>query len=249
MASLKEKLDVKALPDHVAIIMDGNGRWAKKQGEVRIFGHREALKAVREVMEGSVEIGLRHITLFTFSTENWKRPAEEVQALMELLVDTIDQEMPTFMENKIRLRAIGNLADLPPRAARQLQNGMEKTAANPGLVLTLALSYGGRWDLENAMKTIAEKVAAGLLKPDEVNEALISQHLSTHFLPDPALIIRTSGEYRISNFLLWEMAYSEIYFSTKLWPDFTREDLFEALLDYQGRERRFGKISEQLKAI
>ncbi len=249
MSSLREKLDLKALPRHVAIIMDGNGRWAKKQGSLRIFGHRNALKAVRETLEGAVEIGLQYATLFTFSTENWNRPQAEVRALMQLLVSTIRQEMPTFMKNNIRVMAIGNLDDLPKRAHRQLLEAIEKTASNSGLTLTLALSYGGRWDLQNATRKIAMQVQKKLLDPIDINEDIIHQNLSTHFLPDPELIIRTSGEYRISNFLLWEMAYSEIFFCQKLWPDFTREDLFEALLDYQGRERRFGKISEQLKAI
>lgn len=227
--------------------MDGNGRWAKQKGNVRIFGHKQALRAVREVLEAGVDLGLGYITLFTFSTENWKRPKLEVRALMELLISTIRKEVPTLMENKIRLRAIGNLEDLPKGAQRELSQAMELTADNPGMVLTLALSYGGRSDILTAVNKIARKAQAGELTPGEITEQDLRSHMSTFYLPDPELMIRTSGEFRISNFLLWELAYAEIYITPKFWPDYTREDLFEAIYDYQNRERRFGMISEQLK--
>jgi undecaprenyl diphosphate synthase len=247
MGSRKEHIDLQRLPRHVAIIMDGNGRWAKQKGNVRIFGHKQALRAVREVLEAGVDLGLGYITLFTFSTENWKRPKLEVRALMELLISTIRKEVPTLMENKIRLRAIGNLEDLPKGAQRELSQAMELTADNPGMVLTLALSYGGRSDILTAVNKIARKAQAGELTPGEITEQDLRSHMSTFYLPDPELMIRTSGEFRISNFLLWELAYAEIYITPKFWPDYTREDLFEAIYDYQNRERRFGMISEQLK--
>jgi undecaprenyl diphosphate synthase len=246
MSGLKEKIDLQTLPRHVAIIMDGNGRWAKSKGNHRIFGHRNALKAVRDVLEGSVEIGLEYITLFTFSTENWKRPKAEVLALMQLLISTIKDETKTLLENNIRLEAIGDLSALPARAQKQLAQTREATRSNTGVVLTLALSYGGRWDIIQAVQKIAEDVKAGKLEPHDISEVKFRSCLSTHFLPDPELMVRTSGEYRISNFLLWELAYAELYITPKLWPDFRREDLFAAIVDYQGRERRFGKISEQL---
>jgi undecaprenyl diphosphate synthase len=246
MSGLKDKIDLRTLPRHVAIIMDGNGRWAKSKGSQRVFGHRHALKAVRDVLEGSVELGLEHITLFTFSTENWKRPKAEVIALMQLLIATIKDETKTLLENNIRLEAIGDLDALPSRAQRQLEKTREATRKNTGTVLTLALSYGGRWDILNAVRKIAEDVKAGRLSPDDISEVKFRSALSTHFLPDPELMIRTSGEFRISNFLLWELAYTELYITSKLWPDFRREDLFAAIVDYQNRERRFGKISEQL---
>jgi undecaprenyl diphosphate synthase len=249
MGSKKEHIDLHALPRHVAIIMDGNGRWAKRQGNVRIFGHKQALRAVREVMEAGVDIGLEYVTLFTFSTENWKRPKLEVRALMELLVSTIGKELPTLMENNVRLRAIGNLDDLPKRAQRKLENAMAVTEGNTGLVLNLALSYGGRSDILNAVKKLAQKARDGEIDPSSISEADLRSNMSTYFLPDPELMIRTSGEFRISNFLLWELAYAEIYITQKLWPDFTREDLYEAIHDFQNRERRFGMISEQLKSL
>jgi undecaprenyl diphosphate synthase len=249
MGSKKEHIDPQRLPRHVAIIMDGNGRWAKQKGNVRIFGHKQALRAVREVLEAGVEVGLGYITLFTFSTENWKRPKLEVRALMELLVGTIRKEVPTLMENKVRLRAIGNLEDLPKGAQRELSQAMEMTANNTGLVLTLALSYGGRSDILNAVNKIAAKAQSGEILPGEITEQDLRSHMSTFYLPDPELMIRTSGEFRISNFLLWELAYAEIYITQKFWPDFTKEDLFEAIHDFQNRERRFGMISEQLNPL
>lgn len=249
MGDIKENIDLQVLPRHVAIIMDGNGRWAKQKGNRRIFGHRQALRAVREVLEAGVELGLGYVTLFTFSTENWKRPKTEVRALMELLVSTIRKELPTLIDNNIRLRAIGNIEDLPKRPLRELNQAMEITRENTGMVLTLALSYGGRSDILNAVKRIAAKAQAGMLDPDHLTEQELRAEMSTNFLPDPELMIRTSGEFRISNFLLWELAYAEIYITEKFWPDFAREDLYAAILDYQNRERRFGMISEQLKTL
>jgi undecaprenyl diphosphate synthase len=249
MGSQKENIDLQALPRHVAIIMDGNGRWAKKKGNRRIFGHRQALKAVREVLEGGVELGLGFVTLYTFSTENWKRPKHEVRALMELLVNTIRKEVPTLMENNIQLQSIGQIEDLPRRAQRELKTAKEITSGNDGLVLTLALSYGGRTDILSAINQIAGKVKEGQIEPGSITEADLRAHMSTSYLPDPELMIRTSGEFRISNFLLWELAYAEFYITDKFWPDFEREDLYEAIVSYQNRERRFGMISEQLKTL
>lgn len=247
MSSIKEHIDPKKLPRHVAIIMDGNGRWARKRGGIRVFGHKSAIKAVRDTIEGAAEIGLEYVTLYAFSTENWKRPKTEVNALMELLVNTIKKETPTLIENNIRLRTIGNTAALPAKAQENLAESMEITRNNSRMTLTLALSYGGRWDVMEAIKKIAAKAVQGEIVPEEIDEYLLRQHMSTGFLPDPELLIRTSGEFRISNFLLWEIAYAEIFISQKLWPDFRREDLYEALLDFQKRERRFGKTSEQIK--
>ena len=248
MQSTKDIIDLQALPRHVAIIMDGNGRWAKQQGNVRIFGHRQALRAVREVLEAGVELGLGYVTLFTFSTENWKRPKAEVRALMELLVSSIKKELPLLMKNNIRLRAIGRLEDLPSRAQANLQSAMEKTASNTGLVLTLALSYGGRADILQSVNAMIVKAQNGLLE-GPVTESMLRGHMSTHYLPDPELMIRTSGEFRISNFLLWELAYAEIHITPKFWPDFSSEDFYSAIVDYQRRERRFGMTSEQLPKV
>jgi undecaprenyl diphosphate synthase len=249
MGSKKEHIDPQRIPRHVAIIMDGNGRWAKQKGNVRIFGHKQALRAVREVIEAGVEVSLGYITLYTFSTENWKRPKLEVRALMELLIGTIRKEVPSLMENNVRLRAIGHLEDLPKGAQRELNQAMELTASNTGLVLTLALSYGGRSDILAAVNKISHKVKSGEMPAGEITEQDLRSHMSTFFLPDPELMIRTSGEFRISNFLLWELAYAEIYITPKFWPDYTREDLYEAIYDYQHRERRFGMISEQLNSL
>lgn len=246
--SLKEQIDPGKLPRHVAIIMDGNGRWARTRGNERIFGHRHAVQAVRDATEGAAELGIEFLTLFAFSTENWNRPRAEVNALMRLLVDTIRKETATLTENDVRLHAIGHLDRLPGNCHQHLQEAIALTQHNQRMVLTLALSYGARSDIQAAMRLMAQEVQAGRLQPDDIDEALISRHLSTAYAPDPELLIRTSGEYRISNFLLWEIAYSEIYFTPKLWPDFRRDDLYAALLDYQGRERRFGKISEQIQS-
>ncbi len=245
--SLKEQIDTQALPQHVAVIMDGNGRWARTKGNDRIFGHRSAVKAVRDTTEGCAELGVPHLTLYAFSTENWRRPKTEVGALMTLLVETIRQETKTLMDNSVRLQAIGFLDQLPGNCQRNLKEAMKVTEGNDRMTLTLALSYGARADMVRGMQQLAQQVKEGKLDPAEIDEARISQALSTAFMPDPELLIRTSGEHRVSNFLLWEIAYAEIYFTPKFWPDFRREDLYEALIDYQKRERRFGQISEQIQ--
>lgn len=246
--SYREKIDMAKLPEHVAIIMDGNGRWAKEKGKLRVFGHQNGVKAVRDTVEGAAELGLSHLTLYAFSTENWNRPKLEVTALMELLVSTIHRETKTLMENNIRLNAIGDLSQLPKSCYKELMEAIDRTKDNKRLTLHLALSYSSRWELVDAAKKIAEKVKAGTLDPSEISDATIREHLTTHQIPDPELLIRTSGEHRISNFLLWQIAYSELYFTDKLWPDFRREDLYEAIVDFQSRERRFGKTSEQVTA-
>lgn len=244
--SLLEKIDKERLPQHIAVIMDGNGRWAKEKGKLRVFGHQNGVLAVRDTVEGAVELGIKYLTLYAFSTENWNRPKLEVMALMELLVSTISKETKTLMANGVRLNAIGNLNSLPDKCHKQLIEAIEKTSANTNCTLTLALSYSSRWEITEASRQIAEKVRDGKLKPEDITEELISAHLNTSGIPDPELMIRTSGEYRISNYLLWQIAYAELYFTPKLWPDFRRQDLFEAVIDYQKRERRFGLISEQL---
>lgn len=244
--SLIEQIDKDRLPLHVAVIMDGNGRWAKEKGKLRVFGHQNGVIAVRDTVEGAVQLGIKYLTLYAFSTENWNRPKIEVMALMELLVSTISKETKTLMDNGVRLNAIGNLSLLPEKCFRQLKDAMDKTSGNTNCTLTLALSYSSRWEIANATREIANKVKNNELKLEEITEDIISEHLNTSNMPDPELMIRTSGEHRISNFMLWQIAYSELYFTLKLWPDFRREDLFEAVLDYQKRERRFGMISEQL---
>jgi undecaprenyl diphosphate synthase len=246
---MKEKIDPSKLPQHIAIIMDGNGRWAKQKGAMRVFGHRNAIKAVRDATEGSAELGIKYLTLYAFSTENWNRPKFEVDALMELLVDTIKKETPTLLKNNVKLSTIGNTESLPPKAQTKLKQAMEATKHNTGLNLILALSYSGRWEIIRAVKAIAEKVRTGSIAHVEaIDEELFSHHLSTEQIPDPELLIRTSGEMRISNFLLWQIAYSELYITPTLWPDFRREHLYEAIIEYQQRERRFGKTSEQIKS-
>lgn len=242
----KEQIDVHRLPQHVAVIMDGNGRWAKEKGKMRVFGHKNGVLAVRDTVEGAVEIGIKYLTLYAFSTENWNRPKLEVAALMELLVSTINKETKTLMENGVRLNAIGDLESLPVKCCRQLQEAIDKTKDNKNCTLTLALSYSSRWEIIDAVRKIAIKVESKELKPEDITEQIFSDHLNTAGMPDPELMIRTSGEFRISNYLLWQLAYSELYFTPKLWPDFRREDLFEAVIDFQKRERRFGMISEQL---
>ncbi|MDA9554749.1 isoprenyl transferase [Pelobium sp.] len=244
--NFREKLNLDKLPLHVAIIMDGNGRWAKEKGKLRVFGHKNGVLAVRDTVEGAAELGIKNLTLYAFSTENWKRPKLEVTALMELLVATINKETKTLMENNVRLNAIGDLASLPPRCHEELLEAMGKTKNNTRLTLTLALSYSSRWEILNATKNIASDVASGKIKEEDINEQLFENYLSTKGLPDPELMIRTSGEHRISNYLLWQLAYAELYFTSKLWPDFRREDLFEAIYNYQQRERRFGLTSEQI---
>ena len=247
METAQKQIDPQRLPQHVAIIMDGNGRWAQQKGNLRVFGHKSAIKAVRDTIEGAAELGIGYVTLYAFSTENWNRPKAEVRALMELLVNTIQKETPTLIKNNIRLRAIGNLEDLPQKCRKELQEAMDITRDNEHMTLTLALSYGGRWDMLNAIKAIVRKAEAGELHAEDLTEDTLKSHLSTNFMPDPELMIRTSGEFRISNFLLWEIAYSEIFITPKFWPDFRREDLHEAILDFQNRERRFGKTGEQIK--
>ena len=244
--SFLEQIDAQKVPQHVAIIMDGNGRWAKDKGKLRVFGHQSGVLSVRDAVEGSVELGIKYLTLYAFSTENWNRPKLEVYALMELLVSTINKETKTLMDKGVRLNAIGDLKSLPPKCYRQLQEAIEKTAHNNLCTLTLALSYSSRWEITNAARNLALQVEQGNLKASDITEDVFASELNTAHMPDPELMIRTSGEFRISNYLLWQLAYSELYFTTKLWPDFRREDLYEAVLDYQKRERRFGMTSEQL---
>lgn len=244
--SIVDELDIQKLPTHIAIIMDGNGRWAKKQGKLRVFGHKNGVKAVREAVESAADLGIKYLTLYAFSTENWNRPKHEINALMKLFVSTINKETETLLKNNIRLSAIGNLSSLPTKAYKELKETMERTANNTRMQLNLALSYSSRWELTEAMKSIAEKVQKHELEPDSIDEGLLSRHLNTADMPDPELLIRTSGEYRISNFLLWQIAYAELYFTDKLWPDFEKEDLYRAIYAYQNRERRFGKTSEQI---
>ena len=244
--NFKEQIKPENLPQHVAIIMDGNGRWAKKQGLMRAMGHERGTKAVRDVVEGSAEIGIKNLTLYAFSTENWNRPKLEVDTLMKLLVSSLKKEIKTLQENDIKLNAIGCLDNLPPKAFRELQEVIKKTSTNKRMTLTLALSYGSREELTQAVKEISERVKNGEISSKDIDESVINKHLYTQNLPDVDLLIRTSGEQRISNFLLWQIAYAELYFSEILWPDYRRDDLFEAIYNYQNRERRFGKTSEQL---
>jgi undecaprenyl diphosphate synthase len=244
--NFKEQIDINKLPQHVAIIMDGNGRWAKNQGKFRVFGHESGVLSVKDIVEGCVEIGVKYLTVYAFSTENWNRPIEEVNALMELLISTINQEAETLNRNNVRLNAIGDLKSLPQKCIDDLADAMDKTKGNTKCTLTLALSYSAKWEIVDAVKKLAQQVKDGSLTIDQINEDVFANQLSTVNIPDPELMIRTSGEHRVSNFLLWQMAYSELYFTETLWPDFRREDLFEAIVDYQKRERRFGKISEQL---
>ena len=242
-----DTIDKNNLPEHIAIIMDGNGRWAKKKGAMRIFGHNHAVTSVRETTEKCAELGIKFLTLYAFSTENWNRPKEEVDALMQLLVTTISGEIKTLTKNNIKLEAIGNIENLPSNCKKELAHAMNVTKDNTRLTLILALSYSGRWEILEATKKIAADVQKGTLKIEDINEGLFSGYLSTRGIPDPELLIRTSGEKRISNFLLWQIAYAEIYITEILWPDFRKEHLYEAIVDFQKRERRFGKISEQLK--
>ena len=226
--------------------MDGNGRWAKQRGGMRIFGHQSAITAVRETVEGAAELGIEYLTLYAFSTENWNRPQFEVNALMQLLVSTISKETATLTKNNIRLQTIGDTKSLPSSCQRELQEAMDATRNNTRMTLVLALSYSGRWDITQAVKNIGKAVQEGKITPEEINESTISNYLATSGMPDPELLIRTSGEQRISNFLLWQLAYTELYITDLLWPDFRKENLYEALVSYQARERRFGKTSEQL---
>lgn len=243
----KEQIISERLPQHVAIIMDGNGRWAKKQGLARMFGHKQGVEVVHNITEAAAELGLHYMTLYTFSTENWNRPKEEVDALMTLLVDTIAKETPTLMKNNVRLLTIGDLDRLPEAAHKKFLGCIEQTAGNTGLSLVIALSYSARWEIVNAMRNAVTAAQKGELRPEDVNEELVSDLMTTKGIPDPDLLIRTSGELRISNFLLWQLAYSELYFTDCLWPEFTTEEFYKAIVDYQHRERRFGKTSEQIR--
>ncbi|MFZ0489422.1 MAG: isoprenyl transferase [Salegentibacter sp.] len=242
----KNNIDLQKLPKHIAIIMDGNGRWAKQKGFMRAAGHEKGTTAVRETVEASAELGVENLTLYAFSTENWNRPKLEVDTLMRLLVSSLRKEIKTLQDNDIRLSAIGNLDNLPKKARKELLEVIDKTSSNKRMVLTLALSYGSREEITCAIKKISEKVKNEQLSPDTIDESVINEHLYTQNLPDVDLLIRTSGEQRISNFLLWQIAYAELYFTNILWPDFRKEDLYEAIYNYQNRERRFGKTSEQL---
>ena len=242
-----ENLDLNRLPQHIAIIMDGNGRWAQEQGQDRLFGHYHGVISVRKVVEAAAEIGIKYLTMYAFSTENWDRPVEEVNGLMTLFVETIAKEVTDLNKNNIQLQFIGDLSALPPHASAALEQATTDTAKNTGLRLIIALSYSSRWELVNAAKTIADQVQKGILEPSQIDEAIFEQNLTTKGIPDPELMIRTSGEHRISNFLLYQLAYAELYFTETRWPDFRKEHLIEAILDYQSRERRFGKTSAQIK--
>ncbi len=241
-----EQIDRERLPEHVAIIMDGNGRWAKAQGKDRSFGHQEGVVSVRKVVEAATAVGLKYLTLYTFSTENWNRPLPEVQALMSLLVAAIHRETPDLMKNNVRLKAIGDLSRLPGEARVTLQECIDRTAPNTGTTVVLALSYSSRWEIVEAARQLAADVAARKINPNDITEAEVSAHLTTKGIPDPDLLIRTGGEKRISNFLLWQLSYAEMYFTDVYWPEFREEELYGAILCYQQRERRFGKTSEQL---
>lgn len=244
--SLIEKIDKNRLPRHVAIIMDGNGRWAKAKGKDRSFGHQEGVVSVRKIMDAVTQLGLKYLTLYTFSTENWNRPEEEVQALMSLLVSAIHRETPDMMKKNVRLTAIGDLSRLREDAYNTLQECIDTTSANTGTTLVLALSYSSRWEITRAARQLAQEVLEQKINPNDISEAMVSDHLTTKNIPDPDLLIRTGGEKRISNFLLWQLSYAEFFFTDVFWPDFREEELYEAILYYQQRERRFGKTSEQL---
>lgn len=249
MSSFKEHIDLQNLPRHIAVIMDGNGRWAKKKGAMRIFGHRNAVKAVRETTEGCGELGIQYLTLYAFSTENWSRPKDEVEGLMELLVNTLKEEIKSLMDNQVKLMTIGDTSHLPADCQENLAWAIDQTKNNTGLTVILALSYSGRWELQEAAKRIAEEVKNGKLNPEHITEQTVEKYLQTAGIPDPELLIRTSGEMRVSNFLLWQIAYTELYITPTLWPDFRKENLYEAIWAYQKRERRFGKTSEQLNVL
>ena len=244
--SYKEQIDTARLPRHVAIIMDGNGRWAKKQGLARMFGHKKGVETVHNITVAATKLGIEYLTLYTFSTENWNRPKEEVDALMTLLVDTIAKETPTLMNNNVRLQTIGDINRLPEGTKQKFLACIEETSRNTGLTMVIALSYSARWEIIEAVREAVRLTQAGQLRPEDVSEQMVSALMTTREMPDPDLLIRTSGEYRISNFLLWQLAYSELYFTDCLWPEFTDEEFYKAIVDYQKRERRFGKTSEQI---
>lgn len=246
--SLKSQIINSTVPSHVAIIMDGNGRWAKNHGEARVVGHMSGVEAVREALEAAIEIGVKHLTIYAFSTENWNRPKNEVDALMDLLVNTLVKEIDSLHKNGVKLNAIGDIENLPGQCKHALKEGLEKTAQNDRITLTVALNYSARWEILNATKFLSEEVQKGNLDPKDISAEKFEQQLSTYPLPHPELLIRTSGELRVSNFLLWQIAYAELYFTDTLWPDFKKEAFFEAIIAYQKRERRFGMISEQIEA-
>lgn len=249
MSDILQQIDKARLPRHIAIIMDGNGRWAKEQGQDRLFGHYHGVESVRDIVEGCAELGVGYLTLYAFSTENWDRPQYEVVGLMELLVKTIRGEVESLDKNNIKLHVIGDMSMLPDYAQKELNEALKITEKNTGLNLVMALSYSGRWELLNAVKSIAHEVEAGKLNVEEIDNDTLQQYLCTSGFPDPELMIRTSGEYRISNFLLYQLAYAELYFTNVRWPDFRKQNLYEALIDYQNRERRFGKTGDQVKAV
>jgi undecaprenyl diphosphate synthase len=247
--NLSEQIDKKRLPRHVAMIMDGNGRWAQKKGGERLFGHRNGIESVRNVVEAAGELGVEYLTLYAFSTENWKRPRPEIEGLMTLLTHTIANETNKLNENNVRLLVIGNTTDLPKSVQRHLMQSVNTLSGNTGLTLVLALSYSGRWELTDAVKRMCQEARSGLLDPDHIDACVLESYLVTSFMPDPELLIRTSGERRISNFLLWQLAYTELYFTPVLWPDYRKEHFYEAIIDFQRRERRFGTVSEKPRVI
>lgn len=242
---LKELISKDKLPRHIAIIMDGNGRWAQNRGNVRVFGHQNGVESVRQTVEAAGELGVEYLTLYAFSTENWNRPRAEVDALMGLMVTSIQKETENLHKNNVKLRAIGELDDLPPSVSKQLQSAIDYTSENTGLNLVIALSYSGRWEITSAIKKIAEEVKNGELDPENIDTCMLETYLNTYTIPEPELLIRTSGERRISNFMLWQLAYTELYFTTVLWPDFRKKDLYEAIIDFQRRDRRFGRVKQQ----
>ncbi len=247
--SLRSKINTKFIPKHVAVIMDGNGRWAKKRGLTRVLGHRKGVNAVRETVEAAAELNIEALTLYTFSTENWNRPKSEINTLMSILVNSLKKELPTFQKNNVKLQTIGNIEKLPKKAKKELKETIEKTKNNTHLTLTLALNYGSREEIVNTTKLISKKIVNNELKVEEIDENTINNHLYTFTLPDVDFLIRTSGELRISNFLLWQIAYAELFFTEVLWPDFNKEEFYKAIINYQSRERRFGKTSEQIENI
>ena len=244
--NLKKDIIIDSIPNHIAIIMDGNGRWAKQKNKSRDYGHKEGEKSVKKIVKACAKLGVKNLTLFAFSTENWNRPKLEINFLMKLLLTSLNQELKTLTKNNVRFKTIGNLEKLPKKLASYLINVTKKTQNNNRMTLTLALSYGAREEIVYAMQAIGDKVKNNLISLKNIDESVINQHLYTHYLPDVDLLIRTSGEKRISNFLLWQIAYAELYFTKKLWPDFSKEDLYEAIVNYQRRERRFGKTSKQI---
>jgi len=246
MTDIKQRINPNKLPNHIAIIMDGNGRWAKKKKKLRIFGHQKGVKTVKEIVKASIEVGIHYLTLYAFSKENWQRPKTEIDGLMSLLISAIDNELDELHQNNVKINTIGDLLSLPDYVQKKILYAINKTKNNKGLNLIIALSYGSRHEITEMTKQIVEKAINGTIKPEEITQETIQNHLMTASIPDPELLIRTSGEYRISNFLLWQIAYTELYFTDKLWPEFGREDFFRAIIDFQERERRFGKISEQI---